>query len=616
MTLFEQIQKYAGIVNEDADDITKRAQAEKDKRKQKAKKEYKPEDFKNVVEKMKGWDASKINNWIEAHREKNFKLEDGAVRPWSDEKLENLKKAFEEYGLDLSGGKVDSRNFSPYNNRKAGSDAWKYQDKLNNKSAAKLSIMNVISSLGWKDGNSALSLEGIPTKMHTEQEIKTVINKEIAKLDAIVKSATDKNNEDIKLCKRVLRELIDIKEEEIFDKTLEDVKGYKEWEEALKAYKENKNAKTKAELVKYSTKNVKPNIEIFNDLWSIYTSNFQSNKRELVGLKNGTDLKDLGKERPVEVLRPKWNAAPPSEGRAKDLEFVKDVIPPDGRSLAADLGPDSKKGIQTNKEELVKTFKEITAFLRKNKEDLDRLRDPNYKEDGYEETESEENDELMNRFDRLLKTTYNDYKKLLRDINVYYSHPSNKIKGAKPAEFGEGWYSPEEIRGALSAAYKAYENATETGKENIKKDIENLKLAAEQARRATVTDNLRAQKESGELKARRDTRAEAFKANEVIKVGAKQIEPTFGKMQKYYYLALVKGHNESKVYLGDDDKIYILNKRNGMVLQQTYPNKMVDKHNDKDFKEKYAKVLEAIKQNAAVETEEDTVNEERKYFNY
>ena len=77
-------------------------------------------------------------------------------------------------------------------------------------------------------------------------------------------------------------------------------------------------------------------------------------------------------------------------------------------------------------------------------------------------------------------------------------------------------------------------------------------------------------------------------------------------MDKIYYLALVRGHNESKVYLGDDGKIYILNKRNGGIMQMTYPQKIVDKHNDKEFKEKYKGIIEAIEAKASVQT---------KYFN-
>ena len=39
----------------------------------------------------------------------------------------------------------------------------------------------------------------------------------------------------------------------------------------------------------------------------------------------------------------------------------------------------------------------------------------------------------------------------------------------------------------------------------------------------------------------------------------------------------------------------------------TYPQKIVDKHNDKEFKEKYKSIIEAIEAKASVQT---------KYFNY
>ena len=130
----------------------------------------------------------------------------------------------------------------------------------------------------------------------------------------------------------------------------------------------------------------------------------------------------------------------------------------------------------------------------------------------------------------------------------------------------------------------------------------------EAARKSDVVNKLREQKKSGELGARRADRSETFKSNSVTQVLKKDIEKVFGPMQKYYYLALVKGNNESKVYLGDDNKIYILNKRNGQFMQMTYPNKMVDKHTDKEFLAKYKDVLEAIKSKASVET--------NKYFNY
>ena len=42
-------------------------------------------------------------------------------------------------------------------------------------------------------------------------------------------------------------------------------------------------------------------------------------------------------------------------------------------------------------------------------------------------------------------------------------------------------------------------------------------------------------------------------------------------------------------------------------MQMTYPQKIVDKHNDKEFKEKYKGIIEAIEAKASVQT---------KYFNY
>ena len=48
---------------------------------------------------MKGWSTSKINDWIEAHREEN--ADKSGYMPWSNEKLEQLKQALKEYGLDL-----------------------------------------------------------------------------------------------------------------------------------------------------------------------------------------------------------------------------------------------------------------------------------------------------------------------------------------------------------------------------------------------------------------------------------------------------------------------------------------------------------------------------------
>ena len=242
--------------------------------------------------------------------------------------------------------------------------------------------------------------------------------------------------------------------------------------------------------------------------------------------------------------------------------------------------------------------------MKKNKIDLDRLRDPNYKAEGYEGSD-EENDELMDKLDELLKTTQADYKKLFRDVKTYWGQK----KGLNIPDLDEThWLTADEIRGAVSAAEKVYANASEEGKKKIQQDVKNMRDNLEAARKSDVVNKLREQKKSGELGARRADRSETFKSNSVTQVLKKDIEKVFGPMQKYYYLALVKGNNESKVYLGDDNKIYILNKRNGQFMQMTYPNKMVDKHTDKEFLAKYKDVLEAIKSKASVET--------NKYFNY
>ena len=203
MTLFEQIRKYAGsTINEEAQNAVNKEQKPKDAKKDNTQKKTSLEDYKKVIEKMKGWSTSKINDWIEAHREEN--ADKSGYMPWSNEKLEQLKQALKEYGLDLDPAKVNNKNFAPTNNRKPGSDAAKYQDKVNNKNSAKVSAMNVLGVLGWKDGDSSMSLLGIPKQIHTPEEIKTVLKKEINKLQSIIKLAEDKNNPDIKCCKKFL----------------------------------------------------------------------------------------------------------------------------------------------------------------------------------------------------------------------------------------------------------------------------------------------------------------------------------------------------------------------------------------------------------------------------
>ena len=122
-------------------------------------------------------------------------------------KFENdYKKALEEYGFDFKAGEVDSRNFSPANRRKVGSNAYAYQDKINNKNAAKVSVLKVLGTLGWKDGNNGLSITGIPKTLHTEAEIKAVLKKEIENLTAVIAQAKDKNSQDIDICKKFLTE--------------------------------------------------------------------------------------------------------------------------------------------------------------------------------------------------------------------------------------------------------------------------------------------------------------------------------------------------------------------------------------------------------------------------
>jgi len=606
MTLLNQIRVYSGkeVLNEGAQSITDKAKQELENRKKANKRPVTIEDFKPIVEKMKGWSTEKINKWIEAHRKGTNANAESNYVPWADESLEMLKKALEEYGLDLKAGEVESRNFSPANRRIKGSNAYAYQDKINNKNAAKVSALKVMGVLGWKDGNNGLSLTGIPSVLHTEAEIKTVLKKEMNTLAAVISQAKDKSGKDIEICKKFLDEYKSIYEDEDFDKTPEDVKGYNEWKAALDKYLKSKSPEDKKALEKFNTKDVKPNKSIFEDLWSLYTSQFHSQNRTLVGVSKKTEVKDFGDGIKKEVSQPKWVADPSSAKRDSETSLGRDIIPTDGRTLARDLGPDSIRAIQTDKEELIKVYNEIVAFLRKNDIDLEKLRDPRYKDDGYEEETDEENDELMNRLDKLIKTTQADYKKLFRDLKTYWG--TNKGLNVPDLD-DEHWLSSDEIRGALSAASKVYEAASDEGKKKIKEDIKNMRSNLEAARKSDVVNKLREQKKSGELGARRADRKETFKNNAVVQVLKKDIEHVFGPMQKYYYLALVKGNNESKVYLGDDDKIYILNKRNGGIMQMTYPNKMVDKHNDKAFLEKYKPVLDAIRSKASVET---------KYFNY
>lgn len=605
MTLLNQIRVYSGkeVLNEGAQSMTDKAKKEIENRK-KAKKPVTLEDFKPVVEKMKGWSTEKINDWIEAHRKGTKANTESNYVPWSDESLDMLKKALEEYGFDFKAGEVDSRNFSPANRRKIGSNAYAYQDKINNKNAAKVSVLKVLGTLGWKDGNNGLSITGIPKTLHTEEEIKAVLKKEIENLTAVIAQSKDKNSQDIDICKKFLTEFKSIYEDEDFDKTPEDVKGYNEWKAALDKYLQTKSSEDKKALQKFNTKDVKPNKSIFEDLWSLYTSQYHSQGRTLVGVSKDTETRDFGDGIKKEVSTPKWISNPGSGKREEETSFARDIIPPDGRGLAKDIGPDSVRAIQTDKEELVKIYSDIITFLKKNKIDLDRLRDPNYKDEGYEGGD-EENDELMDKLDELLKTTQADYKKLFRDVKTYWGQK----KGLNIPDLDEShWLTADEIRGAVSAAEKVYANASEEGKKKIQQDVKNMRSNLEAARKSDVVNKLREQKKSGELGARRADRSETFKSNSVTQVLKKDIEKVFGPMQKYYYLALVKGNNESKVYLGDDNKIYILNKRNGQFMQMTYPNKMVDKHTDKEFLAKYKDVLEAIKSKASIET--------NKYFNY
>ena len=72
MTLFEQIRKYAGsTINEETQSVANKEQNPKDVKKNNTQKKASLEDYKKVIEKMKGWSTSKINDWIEAHREEN-----------------------------------------------------------------------------------------------------------------------------------------------------------------------------------------------------------------------------------------------------------------------------------------------------------------------------------------------------------------------------------------------------------------------------------------------------------------------------------------------------------------------------------------------------------------
>ena len=605
MTLFEQIRKYAGsTINEETQSVANKEQNPKDVKKNNTQKKASLEDYKKVIEKMKGWSTSKINDWIEAHKEEN--ADKSGYMPWSNEKLEQLKQALKEYGLDLDPAKVNNKNFAPTNNRKPGSDAAKYQDKVNNKNSAKVSAMNVLGVLGWKDGDSSMSLLGIPKQIHTPEEIKTVLKKEINKLQSIIKLAEDKNNPDIELCKKFLDEFKSIYEENNFDNSPEEVRGYNAWKQALEEYKENKTPENKRELAKFNTKVVKPNKDIFEDVWSLYSSQFHAQNRTLEGFAEKTEKRDFGDGKIREVSTPKWLNKSSVSKREKEVDLINDIIPPDGRTVAKELGP-AYETIQTSKDEVIKTYKEIVDFLKKNQTDYKKLRDPTYKDEGYEEKDDEKNDELMNRLDRIIKTTHADYKKLLKDINTLYSWEKFKDY-AKPADFsGDHWLSQDEIRGALSAALKAYKAADEEGKKKIVEDYKQIQKDLSKAKQADITNKLREQKKSGELAARRTDRSNTFKDYEVTQVLKKDIEKVFGGMDKIYYLALVRGHNESKVYLGDDGKIYILNKRNGGIMQMTYPQKIVDKHNDKEFKEKYKGIIEAIEAKASVQT---------KYFNY
>ena len=100
----------------------------------------------------------------------------------------------------------------------------------------------------------------------------------------------------------------------------------------------------------------------------------------------------------------------------------------------------------------------------------------------------------MNRLDRIIKTTHADYKKLLKDINPLYSWEKFKDY-AKPADFsGDHWLSQDEIRGALSAALKAYKAADEEGKKKIVEDYKQIQKDLSKAKQADITNKLREQK--------------------------------------------------------------------------------------------------------------------------
>ena len=92
MTLFEQIRKYAGsTINEETQSVVNKKQNPKDAKKNNTQKKTSLEDYKKVIEKMKGWSTSKINDWIEAHREEN--ADKSGYMPWSNEKLEQIGRA-------------------------------------------------------------------------------------------------------------------------------------------------------------------------------------------------------------------------------------------------------------------------------------------------------------------------------------------------------------------------------------------------------------------------------------------------------------------------------------------------------------------------------------------
>ena len=57
----------------------------------------------------------------------------------------------------------------------------------------------------------------------------------------------------------------------------------------------------------------------------------------------------------------------------------------------------------------------------------------------------EKNDELMNRLDRIIKTTHADYKKLLKDINTLYSWEKFKDY-AKYKDPKFSWTSPVQLK--------------------------------------------------------------------------------------------------------------------------------------------------------------------------